>query len=279
MRPGVYVLEVGLVMLAVLLLGLTVGLVVLGRLQYHAAQTRAFDRLRQGLAFGVAPIGQTDKTGHLLALGTPVALLQIPAVHLSDVVLEGTTSGVLISGAGHLRDTVLPGQAGTSVILGRAAAFGGPFGRLHRLHVGDKITATTGIGTTTFKVIDLRRAGDPLPPPAPNGSRLTLVTATGWPFLPTGVLHVDADNVGSAQPSSPLTLTTVPHSELAMAGDTGNLWGLILVVQVLIALAVGAVWSWHTWGPVRTWILFGPPLSLAAYYLSGGVARLLPNLL
>jgi len=275
-----YLLSSALVVLAVATLGLGFSLVVLSRFEEHAAQTRAFDHLRDQLANGVAPVGQVDSKGRLLGLGTPVALIVIPAIHLNEVVLEGTTSGVLMSGVGHLRDTVLPGQAGTSVILGRSAAYGGPFGGVHRLRIGDKIMVTTGIGASTFKVIDLRRAGDPVPSPvAQGGGRLTLVTATGWAFLPTGVLHVDADLVGSAQSTPSLALTSVPHSELAMASDTGNLWGLVFALQALIALSAVSVWSWRRWGRVRTWVVFFPTLSLAAYYFSGAVTRLLPNLL
>ncbi|MFD1273890.1 sortase domain-bontaining protein [Streptomyces kaempferi] len=71
-------------------------------------------------------MAQTDQQGDLLAPGTPVALIDIPAAHLHQVVLEGTDSGVLTDGPGHRRDTPLPGQSGTSVLMGRAAAYGGP---------------------------------------------------------------------------------------------------------------------------------------------------------
>ncbi len=45
---------------------------------------------------------------------------------------------------------------------------------------GDKIEVVDGAGRKVFKVIGVRRAGDPLPQPAPEGAaRLTLVTAEG----------------------------------------------------------------------------------------------------
>jgi sortase A len=266
-------------MVAALFLTVVVYLAVLGRLQHHAAQTREFARLREELASGVAPVGPTDQHGHLLPLGTPVALISIPHIHVTEVVLEGTTSGVLMSGPGHLRTTVFPGQQGTSVIFGRRAAFGGPFANLDRLRTGDLIVATTGVGATKFKVVDKRRSGDPVPGPPQNGARLTLVTATGPRLVPTGVLRVDADNVGTAQPAAALAVSSVPHSELALGTDTGSLWGLVLVLQALVVLAVGSVYAWYRWGVIRTWVLFLPPLLLAVYFLCGGVARLLPNLL
>ncbi|NHA00350.1 hypothetical protein G5V59_10155 [Nocardioides sp. W3-2-3] len=53
-----------------------------------------------------------------------------PRLDVEQVVVEGTAPGDLFAGPGHLRSTVLPGQAGTSLVYGRAATYGGPFGRL-----------------------------------------------------------------------------------------------------------------------------------------------------
>src|SRR5579871_5655600 len=224
-----YVLRTALAMVAVLALGLCVQLLVISRLQYWAAQTRGFDQLRKQLAEGVSPVNQVDGRGRLLKSGTAVAYLTFPKLGTKQVVFEGTSSEVLMSGPGHLRDTVLPGQAGTSIIFGRAAAYGAPFGAIHTLHKGDKIVVTSGGGTSTFSVIDVRHAGDPVPPPITAGSaRLTLVTATGLPFIPSGVVRVDADLVGNAQPDGVVATTSVPSSEIAMGSDTGNLWVLVL---------------------------------------------------
>jgi sortase A len=278
--PVRYLVCSSLAVLTVVSLGLAFGIVVLSRLQERSAQTLAFDRLRNQLAIGVAPLGQVDQRGRLLRLGTPMAMLDIPTLGVHQAVLEGTTSGVLMSGPGHLRDTVLPGEGGTSVIFGRAAAYGGPFRGLNRLDVGATIKVTTGVGTTTFKVIDRRRAGDPLPPAlASGGVRLTLVTATGFAFLPSGVLRVDADAVGSPQPAPQLQLTWVPHDEVAMASESGTPWGLLVLLQLVILMSAAAAWSSQRWGAARTWIVFAPVLALVAYHLSGQVARLLPNLM
>jgi len=275
-----YLARSAFVVLAIVALTFSFSVVVVTRLQHRAAQTRAFNRLRDELALGVAPTGQVDDKGHLLAPGSPVALLEIPAIHMHEVVLEGSTPAVLTSGPGHLRNTVLPGQEGTSVVLGRRAGFGGPFGSLHRLRPGDKITVTTGIGTSHFTVSQLRRAGDPAPPPTAAGhGRLTLVTATGAPFVPSGVLRVDADLQGSAQTASRLVLTSVPPSEQPMGTDSSNLWVLVFLLQVLVVLTVCAVWSWRRWGRAQTWIVFFPAMLLVVFYLTSEVTRLLPNLL
>jgi LPXTG-site transpeptidase (sortase) family protein len=94
-----------------------------------------------------------------------MAVLEIPALDLHEVVFEGTTSGVLQDGPGHRRDTVFPGQEGTSVIMGRQATYGGPFGRLDVLQPGEPFTITTGQGAHTYHVTGVRREGDPQPPP------------------------------------------------------------------------------------------------------------------
>jgi LPXTG-site transpeptidase (sortase) family protein len=276
------VVRVALVILSAVLLSMALYLVVLSRLEHSAAQHQAFDRLRGQLAAATAPVSPTEASGRLLPLGTPVALLEIPAIHVHEVVGEGTTSAVLMSGPGHRRDTPFPGQAGASYILGRAAAYGGPFGRLHKLKPGARITITTGEGVSTYKVIDVRRAGQPKPPAlGTTQGRVTLETATGSPFVPSGALYVDADQV------SPVLLSTgvgvpagaLPADERPMATETGSLWALVLWLEALIVAAVAMVWSWNRWGRVQTWVVFVPLVALVGYYLSAQITRLLPNLM
>jgi LPXTG-site transpeptidase (sortase) family protein len=237
---------------------------------------------RSKLAQGTAPVGPTDDAGVVLPLGAGVAYLEIPRIDVSEVVLEGTTSAVMMDGPGHRRDTPLPGQVGTSVINGRRASYGGPFGGLGDLRKGDPITVTTGQGVFTFVVAGARRAGDPLPQPlAQNASRLTLVTADGTPFIPNGVYYVDADLTSAATGGAPrlISAATLPDDERPLRGGNGTLWALALWMQALIVLAVGAVWAWHRWGRAAMWIVFLPPLMLVGLAVSGEVARLLPNLL
>ena len=58
------------------------------------------------------------------------------------------------------------------MVLGRRPripAYGGPFGGLASLVPGDSIKVVTGQTVASYKVIDLRRAGDPLPPALATG--------------------------------------------------------------------------------------------------------------
>jgi hypothetical protein len=198
------------------------------------------------------------------------------------VVGEGTTSGVLLNGPGHRRDTSLPGQIGTSIVYGRRAAYGGPFGRIGDLNEGDEIKVTTGQGLFKFRVVDVRRKGDPVPAASAIGaSRLTLVTAAGAPFFPNGVVRVDADLDGKAVvgPARLIGSSGLPAEEKLMAGDSRTLWALALWLQALVVLTLGAVWAWHRWGQAQAWVVFLPPLMLVGLFASTEVARLLPNLL
>ncbi|SHI13610.1 sortase [Streptomyces sp. 3214.6] len=272
----------GLLALAALLLGITAQLLLVSGAQEHSAQHAAFDELRGQLALGTAPVAQTDQQGRLLAPGTPVALVAVPRLGMSQVVLEGTDSTVLTDGPGHRRDTPLPGQAGTSVLMGRAAAYGGPFGRLSSLTEGDRFTVTTGQGRATYQVLDLRRAGDPAPaPPAAGRGRLVLVTATGPRFMPAGVLRVDADLVSAPfqTPAAVIRSGTLPGSEEPLARPAGVPWPLVMWLQALLLASVAAVWAWHRWGRHQTWIVFAPVVAVLGLQVATRTTELLPNLL
>jgi LPXTG-site transpeptidase (sortase) family protein len=279
--PRLQLARGALLMVVVLSLSLFVQLVFVSSLQQSSSQERAFDRFRADLAAGVAPVGPADSSGVELALGTPVAYVEIPEIGVRQVVVEGTTSGALLAGPGHRRDTPLPGQVGTSVLLGRRAAYGGPFAEIRKLEPGDLVRVTTGQGEFEYEVLGVRFEGDPVPAPVASGSsRLVLATADGRPFLPDGVVRVDADLVGTAVGGPPRSVTaaTLPDSEQAMGTDTSMLWALLLWLQALIMLSVAAVWAWHRWGRAQAWVVFVPALLLVGLAAAGQVARLLPNL-
>ncbi|MGW2820105.1 sortase [Streptomyces sp. NPDC001443] len=272
----------GLLSLAALLLGITAQLLLLSGAQEHSAQQTAFDELRNRLALGTAPVAQTDQQGDLLTPGSPLALIKVPSLGLQQVVLEGTDSTVLTGGPGHRRDTPLPGQAGTSVLMGRAAAYGAPFGRLAELAEGDRITVITGQGKATYEVLDVRRAGDPAPAQVAAGEgRLVLVTATGPRFMPGGLLRVDADLVSAAFPTPAAVVRpgTLPEAEQPLARPAGVPWPLVLWLQALLAAAVAAVWAWHRWGRHQTWIVFAPVVAVLGLQVATRTTELLPNLL
>ncbi|MDT0347271.1 sortase [Streptomyces litchfieldiae] len=273
---------VALLILAALLLGFAGNLLLVGHLQHARAQQTGYAELREQLAFGTAPVGRTDIDGEVLSPGTPVALLRIGAIGLREVVFEGTTSDVLMSGPGHRRDTVLPGQAGTSVVMGRQWGYGSPFLHLDELGPGDTIEITTGQGEHTYRVTGLRRPGDPVPEPAGTGQgRLTLITATGGPYTPSGVLRVDAELTTDVFPTPARVIPTgaVGEAEDALKGDDSAWTPTLLWSQALLLAAAGVAWAHRRWGRWQAWITGVPVLGAITVALSGTLTRLLPNLL
>lgn len=269
-------------LLALLLLVLVVSITVIGQFRHFADQQQLEDSFRAQLAEGVAPVSEGDVDDVLLSDGAPVALLEIPSIGLREVIVEGTDSETTQSGPGHRRDTVLPGQTGVSVVMGRAAGYGAPFGRLQELTPGTEFTVITGQGEHTFEVIGLRYAGDPMPPSVKAGeSRLVLITARGLPFLPTGLVRVDAQLVTDAQPAGlrQTRFATLDPAEKELAGDFSMAWALVFALQFLILVEIAAVWSFRRIGPTRTWIVFVPLSLVACLWVAGEVVRLLPNLM
>ncbi len=266
---------------AVLSLSFLIELTLLGGLRHDLDQAEKYAELRQQLADGTAPVAPVDAANRPLAAGTPVAIIEIPRLRLNEVVVEGTSSRTLRSGPGHRRDTVLPGQVGTSVILGRLAAYKGPFGSLDELRPGDEVVATTGQGRHSFRVIGVRRAGNPLPRALSAGQgRLTLTTADGAKYRPTDVLRVDAQLTSPAQ-STPAQLPprSLPANEAIGAGDDSALVWVVLWSAALVAAGVGTVWVRYRTGLWQAWIIGVPVLVTLGLNLLDDFAALLPNLL
>ena len=85
-------------------------------------------------------------------VGSALTRLQIPALGLDTIVVEGTTPAALRAGAGHYPKTALPGEVGNVAIAGHRTTYGRPFNRMDELVPGDKIVLTTPIGKHTYEV-------------------------------------------------------------------------------------------------------------------------------
>ena len=195
--------------------------------------------------------------------GDPVATLSIPRLGVYQVVVEGTASGDTLAGPGHLRKTVLPGQAGTSVVYGRAATYGGPFRDLGKLRPGDDIDVVMAQGEVHFKVVNVRRAGDPYSQPlAAGGARLDLGTAEG--SGPLACPHARArwststptHRKGFIPPSG--LPETVPDPEQIMHSDHGAFPLLALHLALLLAATLGVVVARQRWSAPLVWIVAAP---------------------
>lgn len=274
--------RISLVVLVALLVSFLASISILGRMQQRSAQQNAFNSFRIELAEGTAPTGPVNLENQMIRPGTAMAYLEIPAIGLKQVVFAGTSSDTTMDGPGYRLDTVFPGQVGTSIVMGRRASFGAPFGRLSELEVGDTIRVTTGQGEFEFSVIAVRSEGDPVPAKIAEGkSRVQLATVEGRAFLPDGILRVDAELEGSpvASTGSAFSSRTLPASDKFMGVDSSSIWQLVLWLEAL-ALAIALfVWGWNRWSRMKTWIVVSPILVLVGLAVSNQFARLLPNML
>jgi sortase A len=264
---------------------MVVNLVVVSSVQEYFAQNGLYGQLRLTLAEGATPVGPVTNTGTAVANGTPVAVLNAPVVGLRRaVIVQGSGGAQTMVGIGHVPDTVMPCQSGVAALMARSGAYGGYAlgGKWKGLRPGDEFTVTMGQGTCTYRVEDQRLPGQLAPaPPAGDGGAIVLITAAGSPFMPTAVLRVDATLVGKAYtpPAAAIPPADVPASENPMGTDSSHLFAVILLLQVLLAAAIAAAWTWQRWGRRETWIVAIPVLVTFALLAADNLNLLLPNLL
>ncbi|WP_418059997.1 sortase [Pimelobacter simplex] len=271
------VVSSALTVIALICLWLVVHLLLFGTISHDRAQSLLRGELRQQLAAATAPVGPTIEPG------APVAMMSIPALGVDEVVVEGTAAGDLFAGPGHRRDTVLPGQVGASTVYGRSTTYGAPFRHLADLGVGDLVKVTMAQGEITFRVIAVRRDGDRLPQPRPDGAaRLTLVTADGQGrlgnLMPGDTVYVDAE-AAQGFPSPGGFSPVVPESEEAMKSGTEALPLLTLWLALLIVLVVATILARQRWTRGQVWVVAVAPLLAMSWLVTDTAMRLLPNLI
>ena len=133
--------------------------------------------------------------------GQLAGVLQIPALHLTAPVEEGTTDPVLAAAVGHDPQSVWPGAAGTAALLAHDVSY---FVHLDRLKAGDAVVYRTACGVARFTVTGSQvvSQGQPLP----NGTTPTLVLDTCYPpnalFFTTQRFLVWATETGSSTVTS-----------------------------------------------------------------------------
>jgi sortase A len=256
-----------ILLLGVFVLGLVGYLYALSGVQEARSQTTMYATLSGEMANAVAPTGP-------VAPGTPVAVLNIPAIGMHNVVVvEGTSPENLTLGPGHVRDTPLPGQGGVSEIYGRRALFGAPFGKLPQLNIGDTIKVFTGLGTSTYKVAAFGSSSSLVNDPAPN--RLILLTA-GSSAVPTYFTYVDAHLTSTVQPQ-PGGLPAVYSDETALSGDDGALVTALLWALALAGVSAAATFAVTRWSPWPVYLAAAPVALAVLWNLYQSLAALLPN--
>jgi sortase A len=92
--------------------------------------------------------------------GDALGKIEMPAIGVSEYVVEGTDTDNLRKGPGHYPDTPLPGQRGTSAIAGHRTTYGAPFRDLDKLERGDRILVELPYGTFVYRVERTRIVDD-----------------------------------------------------------------------------------------------------------------------
>ncbi len=160
------------------------GFIILGYcgadwLNSHLRQSQGNNELDRLLSNKPAPSVQTAP----LADGALIGRVEIPKLHLSAVVFQGTDSSILDDGVGHLDGSALPGQKGNVVLAAHRDTF---FRSLRNIRQGDLITVTTPSGIRQYSV-DSTEVVSPtdisVAYPTPNPT-LTLITC--YPFYYVG---------------------------------------------------------------------------------------------
>ena len=151
------------------------------------------------------------------AFGSAVSVLEIGSLGLQTVVVEGVSSEITRVGPGHVPGTAAPGQPGNSVIVGRRTMFGGTFGDLSSMTIGDEIIVTTTQGQTLYQVTDV--GGSELTPDA------NPITAPAVPAPTTTTTSTTTTTVPAVEGAAP-TETVPPVAEVpvdaAVAEATGE---------------------------------------------------------
>ena len=261
----------GLTTFSLLVLAMVVFLFALSGL----AESRSQVGLQRRFAADIE--SQRAPTGGVIDTGTPVSELRVPAIGLKQIVVQGTTSGLLRAGPGHLRQSPLPGQVGNSVIFGRRKAYGGPFSHISSLARGDEIDVWTQQGHRRYVVDSVHSAK------ATNGSelattsglnQLTLVTSDPA-FTANRRLYVQAHLVGLPFAAS-LDTTPVTRAELGLSGETDGILSLVLWLELLLVAAIGSVWLWRNWTRWSAYLVTAPVLLATAWLVFENVTKLLP---
>jgi sortase A len=112
--------------------------------------------------------------------GDAIARISIPAIGVSDYVVEGTDTASLRKGPGHYPETPLPGDPGTAAIAGHRTTYGAPFRDIDQLERGDRIKIDMADGRFLYRVTRTKIVDD---------SDLSVLDSVGYKQLILSACH------------------------------------------------------------------------------------------
>lgn len=233
--------------------------------------------LQERFAVAAGAIGLSDLSplpNEPVALGTPIAMLSIPALGVEQVVVEGAAASQTQGGPGHVAGTAGIGERGVSIIAGHRTTAGAPFANVDALKVGDTISTVTVAGPMSYKVTAI---GTKVPDVrATTGNRSVLVLATGAPVgLALSDVVVVAESTSPAYPSTPQN--RLADGGLRSAHSAAAVPVIVLVALLLLAISLARFWFRSgLMDRLLVWTLASPVVLLVGFLLARAVAGLLP---
>ncbi len=229
------------------------------------SQAHLMSEFKTKLATAATAIGSADVSplpDTAPAYGEPVALIQIPAIGLSQVVVEGASSKYTQLGPGHVPGTVLPGQAGEAVIVGRRTTFGAPFFKVPTLRPGTDIKVVTIEGPATYRVVSDKEALATKPQ-----NQLKLITSN------PPVLAFKSSTITAVMQEKPYP-DTAKNSRKSPASNEFAL--MVLLLQVLVVALFASTWIYRKYGAAIGWLLVTPLIAGSFVALTLALDTLLP---
>jgi len=121
--------------------------------------------------------------GIAVGVGSPLGLIEISAIGLEAMILEGTDDGVLRRAVGHIPGTSLPGHQGNVAIAGHRDTF---FRPLRKICKNDEITLTTLDGSYRYRVDSTQVVAPEDTGVLANSDESILTLVTCYPFYFVG---------------------------------------------------------------------------------------------
>ncbi|MDP4691831.1 MAG: sortase [Ilumatobacteraceae bacterium] len=299
---------------------ITTGLLLLGLVVYQLWGTgietrRTQSALRQEfnriIATTQPAIATTASAGTsaFLPVTDALALIEIPSINISKIIVEGITTKDLRRGPGHFPKTPLPGELGNSAIAGHRTSYDAPFGNLNTIALDDPIIITTPKGKFEYIVKEVSIVAPDETSVLKNTPRVaTLTLVTCHPRFSTSQrLIVRAELSATSLPAAPTSTTTpptptttpqvaqavtpevLPQADIDDLGgwfsDSGAIFPPLMFGAILIALArsrkllhsgISRRITSRITASITTYALLSIPFLVTLYYFYRHVNLLLP---
>nr|WP_207731829.1 class D sortase [Clostridium sp. NSJ-49] len=138
---------------------IAVGLIIIGTVVYKKVETirkqkaviEMFESsISEGSLTSKEEVNLEDINGY-----TPIAIIEIPSIKLSQALVEGISDDVLKYFLGHFNDSAAPGEKGNFAVAGhRVSDYTDAFINLYKVKAGDEVIVKTHDKKYTYVVED-----------------------------------------------------------------------------------------------------------------------------